>query len=165
MLFRSEGITRHIEVNSNADTAYDTAFDYAVRMGWGYWRVNTRYVREDSFDQEIYIDTIDNPFTVYFDPNSVLPDGSDAERVLVTTLMDKNKFRQEYPGANDGASFTQRSTGDDTASWVTKEDIRLAEYFYVKRVKTKLLQLSNGQTVYADTPDRSEEHTSELQSH
>ena len=148
-----EGITRHIEVNSNADTAYDTAFDYAVRMGWGYWRVNTRYVREDSFDQEIYIDTIDNPFTVYFDPNSVLPDGSDAERVLVTTLMDKHRFRQEYPGANDGASFTQRSTGDDTASWVTKEDIRLAEYFYVKRVKTKLLQLSNGQTVYADTPD------------
>ena len=62
-------------------------------------------------------------------------------------------FRSEYPGANDGASFTQRSTGDDTASWVTKEDIRLAEYFYVKRVKTKLLQLSNGQTVYADTPD------------
>ena len=30
-----EGIMRHIEVNSNADTAYDTAFDYAVRMGWG----------------------------------------------------------------------------------------------------------------------------------
>ena len=30
-----EGICRHIEVNSNADTAYDTAFDYAVRMGWG----------------------------------------------------------------------------------------------------------------------------------
>lgn len=148
-----EGITRHIEVNSNADAAYDTAFDYAVRMGWGYWRVNTRYVREDSFDQEIYIDTIDNPFTVYFDPNSVLPDGSDAERCLITTLMDKAKFRQEYPGANDGASFTQRSTGDDTASWVTKEDIRLAEYFYVKRVKSKLYQLSNGQSLFIDRKD------------
>jgi hypothetical protein len=85
-------------------------------MGWGFWRVNTRYVREDSFDQEIYIDSIDNPFTVYFDPNSVLPDGSDAERVLITTVIDKRKFRQEYPGANDGANFTQRSTGDSTAS-------------------------------------------------
>jgi len=28
-----EGMTRHIEVNSNADNAYDTAFDHAVRMG------------------------------------------------------------------------------------------------------------------------------------
>jgi len=38
--------------------------------------LNTRYASESSFDQDIYIDTVDNPFTVYFDPNSVLPDGS-----------------------------------------------------------------------------------------
>ena len=146
-----EGITRHIEVNSNADTAYDTAFDYAVRMGWGFWRINTRYVSEDSFDQEIYIDTVDNPFTVYFDPNSILPDGSDAERCLITTVLDKKIFREQYPGANDGASFLQRSTGDDTASWVTKEDIRLAEYFYIERQRAKLYLLSDGSRHFADS--------------
>jgi hypothetical protein len=146
-----EGICRHIEVNSNADTAYDTAFDYAVRMGWGYWRVNTRYTSEDSFDQEIYIDTIDNPFTVYFDPNSVLPDGSDAERCLITTVMDKKVFRENYPNADDGANFQQRSTGDDTASWVTKEDIRVAEFFYVEREKARLYLLSDGSRHFADS--------------
>ena len=52
------GLIRHIEVNSNADHAYDHAFDYAVRMGWGYWRVNTKYIREDSFDQEVMIDAV-----------------------------------------------------------------------------------------------------------
>ena len=146
-----EGITRHIEVNSNADTAYDTAFDYAVRMGWGYWRVNTRYVSESSFDQEIYIDTIDNPFTVYFDPNSILPDGSDAERCLITTVMDKKIFREMYPGADDGANFQQRSTGDDTASWITKEDIRVAEFFYIERERAKLYLLSDGTSGFADS--------------
>ena len=146
-----EGMTRHIEVNSNADTAYDTAFDYAVRMGWGYWRINTRYVSESSFDQEIYIDTIDNPFTVYFDPNSVLPDGSDAEKCLITTVMDKKVFREYYPDADDGANFTQRSTGDDTASWVTKEDIRIAEYFHVERERAKLYQLSDNTVHFADS--------------
>jgi len=146
-----EGMTRHIEVNSNADTAYDTAFDYAVRMGWGYWRINTRYVSESSFDQEIYIDTIDNPFTVYFDPNSVLPDGSDAEKCLITTVMDKKIFREYYPDADDGANFTQRSTGDDTASWVTKEDIRIAEYFHVERERAKLYQLSDNTVHFADS--------------
>ena len=146
-----EGICRHIEVNSNADTAYDTAFDYAVRMGWGYWRINTRYVSEDSFDQEIYIDTIDNPFTVYFDPNSLLPDGSDAERCLITTVLDKKIFREMYPNANDGASFVQRSTGDDTASWITKEDIRLAEFFYIERERAKLYLLSDGTRHFADS--------------
>jgi hypothetical protein len=146
-----EGITRHIEVNSNADTAYDTAFDYAVRMGWGYWRVNTRYTREDSFDQEIFIDCIDNPFTVYFDPNSILPDGSDAEKCLITTVMDKKVFREYYPGADDGANFQQRSTGDDTASWITKEDIRVAEYFYIERERAKLYLLSDGTSGFANS--------------
>jgi hypothetical protein len=146
-----EGITRHIEVNSNADTAYDTAFDYAVRMGWGYWRINTKYVSETSFDQEIYIDTIDNPFTVYFDPNSILPDGSDAERCLITTVMDKKVFREYYPDADDGANFQQRSTGDDTSAWVTKEDIRVAEFFYIERERAKLYLLSDGTSGFADS--------------
>jgi hypothetical protein len=120
-------------------------------MGWGYWRVNTRYVSETSFDQEIYIDTIDNPFTVYFDPNSILPDGSDAEKCLITTVMDKKIFRENYPGADDGANFQQRSTGDDTASWITKEDIRVAEYFWIERERAKLYLLSDGTSGFADS--------------
>ncbi len=144
------GIFKHIEVNSDADTAYDTAGEYAVRVGWGYWRVITDYVREDSFDQEIYIKPIDNPFSVYFDPNSVQPDGSDAEKVLITTLMSKADFKVQYPGADDGGDFNQRGTGDFDPDWVQKEDIRVAEYFYVERKKTKLLLLSDGTKVYKD---------------
>jgi len=148
-----EGICRHIEVNSNADTAYDTAFDHAVRMGWGFWRVTTNYVKEDSFDQEIYIDTIPNPFTVYFDPNSERVDGSDAERCLITTMMSKAKFRKLYPDNDDGTSFTQRGTGDSQSEWITKEDIRIAEYFYVKRESATLYQLSNGKSMFAEGKD------------
>ena len=144
------GICRHIENQSNADHAYDTAYESAVRMGWGYWRVNTKYVNEKSFDQEIYIDTIDNPFTVYFDPNSVLPDGSDAEKVLITTVIPKENFRAMYPGAEDGSGFSARGTGDSDAEWVMKEDIRLAEYFYTKIVNTELILLSDGTHVYED---------------
>lgn len=145
-----EGITRHIEVNSNADTAYDTAFDYAVRMGWGYWRVVTDYAREDSFDQEIYIQQIDDPFSVYFDPNSIAPDGSDAEKCLITKVMPKSVFRQMYPGADDGSGFQPRGVGDDSAEWVTKEDVRIAEYFYVVREKTNLVMLSDGTKAFED---------------
>lgn len=145
-----EGITRHIEVNSNADTAYDTAFEYAVKMGWGYWRVTTNYISEDSFDQEIYIEPVDDPFSVYYDPNSVAPDGSDAERCLITSVMSKQAFRQAYPGADDGANFSARATGDSDAEWVTKEDIRVAEYWHVERVKAKLVLLSDGTKVFED---------------
>ena len=144
------GICRHVEVNSNADHAYDTAFDFAVRMGWGYWRVTTDYVRPDSFDQEIYIKPIDNPFTVYFDPNSVAPDGSDAEKCLITVVMAKENFRKMYPDADDGGSFSARGTGDSNTEWVTKHDIRIAEYFYTRIISTHLVLLSDGTTSYED---------------
>lgn len=144
------GMCRHIEVNSNADAAYDTAFDLAVKMGWGYWRIVTDYVRENSFDQEIYINPIENAFTVYFDPNSVLPDGSDAEKCLVTEVMPKSTFRKLYPGKDDGSNFSPRGTGDDMAMWVTKEDIRIAEYFYVTKKSATLYMLSDKSSVWED---------------
>ena len=148
------GVIRHIEVNSDADQAYDTAFDYSVRMGWGYFRVITDYIRDDSFDQEIYIRPIDNPFTVYFDPNSILPDGSDADRCLITTVIEKKIFQEMYPDAELG-SFTYRGTGDDSAEWIMKDDIRIAEYFYTERKAAKLVQLSDGTSVYKDElPDQ-----------
>jgi hypothetical protein len=144
------GICRHVEVNSNADHAYDTAYDFAVRMGWGYWRITTDYVRPDSFDQEIYIKPIDNPFTVYFDPNSVAPDGSDAEKALITVVMAKENFRKMYPDADDGGNFSARGTGDSNSEWVTKHDIRIAEYFYTRIESTHLVLLSDGTTAYED---------------
>jgi hypothetical protein len=145
-----EGICRHIEINSNADNAYDTAFDHAVRMGWGYWRVTTDYVKQDSFDQEIFIEAIQNPFTVYFDPNSEAVNGSDADRCLITTMMSKAKFRELYPDSDDGSSFTQRGTGDSQSEWITKEDIRIAEYFYTRREPAKLVKLSDGTQGFMD---------------
>jgi hypothetical protein len=144
------GIFKHIEVNSDADTAYDTAFEFAVRMGWGYYRVLTDYVREDSFDQEIYIEPISNPFTVYFDPNSRMPDGSDAETCLITEVMSKKEFRAQYPNADDGGNFNNRGTGDADADWIMKEDIRIAEWWFTERKKTKLLLLSDGTQVFKD---------------
>ena len=144
-----QGIIRHIEVNSNADNAYDNAYNYAVRMGWGYWRIDHRYVREDSFDQEIFIDPIDNPFTVYLDPNSIAVDGSDQERCLITTMMPKTTFRELYPDV-DETSFLSRGTGDTQSEWITKEDIRVAEYWYTVREPATLYQLSDGSVRFAD---------------
>ena len=144
------GITRHIENQSDADQAYDHAFEYCVKMGWGYWRVTTDYVRDDSFDQEIYITRIENPFSVYFDPNSVEPDGSDSEKCLVTTVVSKAVFRKMYPDAEDTQGFSSRGTGDTESEWVTKEDIRIAEYFYTEREKAMIIQLSDGTTGYSD---------------
>lgn len=138
-----KGMLRHIEVNSNADVAYDTANDFQVRMGWGYWRVTHRYVSEDSFDQEIYIDPIDNPFQVYFDPFSVLPDGSDAEACAVSTMIRREEFKKRWPKA-DPVSFNTIAAGDVTPEWANEKEIRVVEFWRVDKTPDKLVTYSNG---------------------
>ena len=144
------GILRHIENQSDADAAYDNAFEFAVRMGWGYWRILYDFPRPDSMEQEIYVKRIENPFMVYFDPNSNEPDGSDAEKCLITEVISKESFRKMYPGADDGGGFNPRGTGDSQSEWITKEDIRIAEYFYTEHIRTKLYLLSDGTTCFED---------------
>lgn len=143
------GLGRHVEVNSDADNAYDTAFDFAATIGWGYWRIRADYIANDSFDQDVFIDVVDNPFTVYFDPNSRLPDGSDAERGLITDLMLTKKFEKEYPDATTGG-FSDRGAGDSDPDWVTQNDIRLAEFMWVDRKPAKLVALSDGTAIWED---------------
>src|SRR6266550_6887402 len=58
------GLIRNIEVTSRADVAYDTALDFAVTMGLGYLRINTEYACDDSFDLDLVIRRIANPFSV-----------------------------------------------------------------------------------------------------
>ncbi len=143
-----EGLIRHIEVSSNAELAYDTAADYQVRMGWGYWRIAARYIDERSFNQELYIDRVRNPFSVYFDPCSTSPDGLDANWCLITDRITKKEFKQLYPNARED-DFTSDGAGDDRAMWSTKEEIMIAEFWRVEEVPEKLFQLSNGTSVFA----------------
>jgi Phage P22-like portal protein len=143
------GTMRHVEEISDASHAYDTAFDWAATIGWGYWRMRTDYIAPNSFNQDIFIDVVDNPFTVYIDPNSNLPDGSDMEKALITDMVSKETFKEMHPGAEVNG-FSERGTGDGETDWFTQHDIRLAEYFWLQREDAKLVMLSDGSTLWAD---------------
>lgn len=143
------GMGRHIETHSDASQAYDLAADFAVTCGFGYWRVANDYIADDSFDQDIWVRQIDNPFGVFFDPYSGLPDGSDAERCLLTDEMPKEQFREKYPSANDGAGFKESGPGDRRVNWVSKDAIRIGEYIRVEKERERLVMLSNGAVFYA----------------
>jgi hypothetical protein len=139
-----EGLIRHIEVNSNADLAYDTAAEYQVRAGEGYWRVCSRYISPDSFDQELYIDRIRNPFTVYMDPSATMPDGSDADWVIITSSMKKDSFKKKYGKKAKIADVKDLGPGDDKAVWASSEEVVIAEYYRFEDTADTLLLLSDG---------------------
>ena len=70
------GLIRNIEYSSNADVAYDTAVECAVTAGFGYFRVGMDYAYDDAFDMDLTIERINNPFSVYGDPNSTAADST-----------------------------------------------------------------------------------------
>jgi hypothetical protein len=135
------GIIRHIETNSDAETAYDMAQDFAVDAGIGYWRIITDYCAEDSFDQEIYIEPIKNPLNVVLDSRIQRPDGSDAKRAFVFRDMPKEEFEKEYPDAEPIDWPINNGT-----NWLRGDSIRVAEYFCMKEEKDTLYALQDGST-------------------
>lgn len=137
------GIMRHIENRSKAGVAYDTAGECAVRAGWGYIRILGEYADERSFEQELRIKMVRNPFTGYIDPAAEMPDGSDMDWFIFTSKMKRSEFKRKYPD-EDIIDFHQGAMGDAQVQWLSKEEIRIAEYYRIKPIKDTLLQLSDG---------------------
>ena len=139
------GLIRHIENRSNASVAYDTAGESAVNIGWGYFRILTEYMDERSFDQEIKIAPIRNVFTCYIDPSAQLPDGSDMDWFIITHKMKRQDYKREYP---DAQNIEFRRTDISDGEWESKDEIRLAEYFRVSKVKDTLYRMTNGDSLF-----------------
>lgn len=140
-----EGLIRHIEVSSNADAAYDTGADYQVRMGWGYWRILSKYTDEMSWEQDLCIERVRNPFSVYMDPSSIAPDGSDAKWAIITGRIKREDFEAKYPGKKV-SGWSHTGPGDDVPA---KDEIMLAEYLRLEDKPEDLVRLSDGSSVWA----------------
>ncbi|MFA7279598.1 MAG: portal protein [Sterolibacterium sp.] len=144
-----QGLIRHIEYDSNADIAYDRAVNSAAAIGFGYFRLVTEYTSEDSFEQDIKFKSIRNAMTVYFDPASEEPDGSDAKFCIISVKIPKEEFRMEYPNA-DMAGFEAVAGQGDFSDWIDDLFVRVAEYYYIDYEAATVCLLSNGESGYKD---------------
>lgn len=92
-----EDIMRDIEIRSAAQSCYTQARNFMINAGIGYWRLATQYPDENSFDQEIYILPVNDPLSVYIDPDIQQKDGSDAKFGMIFDYMQRKDFEKEYP--------------------------------------------------------------------
>jgi hypothetical protein len=125
-----QGMIRHIEYASNADTAYDTAFDSSARAGYGYFRIITDYCDPMSFDQEIRVKRVPDRFAVRMDPTYHEPDGSDANWAFIEENISKDEYKAQYPDSDLANMSDWASLGDTRSEWVQSNTVRVVEYFY-----------------------------------
>ena len=146
-----QGLIRHIEYNSNADAAYDTAFKGAADTGLGYFRVITEYADPMSFDLDIKIKRIRNQFSVYIDPDAKECDRSDMRWAFIVDDFSEGEFEARYPDAK----VCKDRAGWDAArqiapTWMQGKQVRVAEYFCLTTTKATLLMLADGTVVLED---------------
>lgn len=127
-----DGLYRADEQDSNADEAYDNAFDEAVTGGFGAWRLRADY--EDHEDDEndyqrIFIEPIyDADQKVFFDLDAKRQDKADAGHGFVLTTMTPEAYEAEW--GDDPSSWNNDIVSE--YDWNAPDVVTLAEYYLIE---------------------------------
>lgn len=126
-----EGLFREIEQRCDAPSIYESAAESAAQCGIGHWRIRTEYVDETSFDQQIVIERVFNPFSVFYDPLAKDPTRKDARYAFVLQDMPREEFKTAYPDA-----ALEDISSEHHPSWLqrfqTPDTITVAEYYWTE---------------------------------
>lgn len=143
------GLIRHIESEADAASIYEQAAESAAACGIGHWRARTQFAEGDTFDQEIVLERIHNPFSVFTDPFAKHPTRMDANWRFIVEEMDPEEFKAQYPDATAEEITSDHKAQDSeySYSWFTTDSVTVAEYFWIETETHKIGLLPDGSIV------------------
>lgn len=135
-----QGIIRNIEYQSDADTAYDTGAESAVKCSLGFIKIDHEF-EDNGFDQRLVIKRCVNYAAFYIDPDSVNIDGSDAMYAFEIEEMTDKDFKKLYPDKAP-ISFTDNPMirPQDTDVNI----ITIAQFYKIDETEKTIGQLDDG---------------------
>jgi len=133
------------QIDQRGIQAFKTAFKFAVKSGWGCVLVDHDYIDDVSLDQDIVIREIKNPFAVLIDPVIQVQNVQEARYGFLFEDLERKEFERLYPDANV-AETDFESTGNGE-SWISEDQVRVADYYRIVLEKQTLVQLSDGRVV------------------
>jgi hypothetical protein len=137
-------VIRYIENRSKAQTAvYAKAADSQVTSGIGHWRIRAEYSSPLTFNQDLKLEAIGDGVSVLWDPDAEELSRVDAKFCFVPVDMSVAGFKARYPGKK-AEDFGSEDYASKSGTWATDNHIRVAEYWYKKPVKHKLVLLQDG---------------------
>lgn len=140
------GVVRNIEQQSHADTAWDTAAEHAVAGGIGYAKINVKYAYDDSFDQDIRVERVPNPRSIYGDPHDLGADSAEWNSAFEVELVPEDEFKRRFPKAKK-SNFEDAELRSMTSPWREGDEILIARWWRRKVEQRKILLLSDGRVV------------------
>lgn len=129
------------EQDSQADEAYDNAFEEAVGGGFGAWRLTNQYEDEgdpENEQQRIMFEPIfDADSSVFFNLDAKRQDKKDAKRCYVLTSMTPGSYMHTF---NDDPASWPKTIQSTEFDWATPDVVYLCEY-YVKEMVTETIKV------------------------
>jgi hypothetical protein len=135
-----QALAQRVEYISKASLSYKKAITHQVEGGIGYATLETGYVDDKSFDQDIYICGVKDPTCVYLDPDIRQSDGSDANWGLVFSKDPKEEFNTKHPKYKD---LVGTSTFGMDDFWVTADHVMTAMFYERTQDKDELITYLN----------------------
>lgn len=146
-----EGLIRYIENRCDASSVYEGAAENAAQSGIGWFRVRTDYSDDMSFDQEILIERIHNPFAVFCDPLARETHRGDARYLFIAEQVGLADFKARYPDASPfDITADNRPVGYEY--WGSVDAVTVAEYYWIEHDEVEIGLTPDGQVIENPRP-------------
>jgi hypothetical protein len=141
-----QGLIRAIEQQSKAQSVYSAAGQLQVACGIGNFKLTLDYAGDDSFNQDLAVKIIPDPFAVAWDPMMTDATGKDARYCFEVTDMGREEFERDYPNT----SPDELATEGGASGWSEKNVVRVTQYWFIKHTPVELALLDDGSVVAVD---------------
>ena len=140
-----EGMARHIQYDSEASTAYEGANHCQVAGSFGFFRMVSQYANNENGNQELKIREIVDPLSVYGVLRPAILRQKCRHAFVIETIT-REEHERLY---GESAAFTSFAAKDITG-WVSKDEVRIAEYWWIETKKKTRVGLPDGTWMDAD---------------
>jgi hypothetical protein len=127
------------EQDSQADEAYDNAFEEAVGGGFGAWRLSNQYEDEGDPENEqqriMFQPIFDADTSVFFDLNAKRQDKKDADTCYVLSALTIETYKDRF---NDDPTTWPKVVNFVQFDWVTPDVVYICEYYRKEQVSETL---------------------------
>lgn len=138
-----DNIIKQIWYQSNADYVMIKNLEHMAVCGFSDFRIITKYADWKSFDLDIFIEPIRNPFGVFWDPECIDDFKLDAKYVFLTTWISQDDFIAQYSGRPVTTGIANAIPGVIAGANITKSCL-VGECFIKREETTVIYELSNG---------------------
>lgn len=147
-----ENHMRKISIDSDAKTAYQTAFRDEIVNGYGALAAGLEFKDNKSFRQKVTTEQKVHPARVGYDPSAKELTKWDGDYSFDYEAMSKDEFKNTWGFAPESTgesifNFTRDDGESFTQDWITEEKIIVFDFYLKEYFDVDLVELSNGETL------------------